>query len=254
MVNQAWNRRRILQIGALGASAGLVRLATAQQLPPPVPLNDKRITLTTTTSASPWQSGSIFQPTFRWDMLNLNVSKEDLTQAARSTRTMQGFGACFNELGWIALQKLSPADRDTVLQELFDVSRGARFSYCRMPISANDFSTEAYSYDEIDGDFELKHFSIEHDRATLIPFIHAAQSHNPSLRLWASPWPPPSWMKRNGFYAEAEARGGGSQTAFGQTKSVTKGRASSSWSRDTWMPMRTTSQSSSRLTVNRASM
>ncbi len=141
-------------------------------------------------------------------MLNLNVSEEDLSQAARSAHTIQGFGACFNELGWTALSKLSQQDRDSVMHELFDPSTGGRFSYCRMPIGANDFSTEAYSYDETDGDFDLKHFTIEHDRTTLIPFIHAAQSHNPSLRLWASPWTPPSWMKRNHFYAEAEARGG----------------------------------------------
>jgi glucosylceramidase len=74
-----------------------------------------------------------------------------------------------------------------------------------MPIGANDFATEAYSYDETDGDFDLNHFSIEHDRQTLVPFIHAAQRYQPKLRLWASPWSPPSWMKRNHFYAEAKA-------------------------------------------------
>jgi glucosylceramidase len=74
-----------------------------------------------------------------------------------------------------------------------------------MPIGANDFANEAYTYDETDGDFDLKHFSIEHDRKTLIPFIHGAQRYQPKLRLWASPWTPPSWMKRNHFYAEAKA-------------------------------------------------
>ncbi|HEX7158389.1 MAG TPA: glycoside hydrolase family 30 beta sandwich domain-containing protein, partial [Edaphobacter sp.] len=51
-------------------------------------------------------------------------------------------------------------------------------------------------------------FSIENDKKTLVPFIHAAQRYQPKLRLWASPWSPPSWMKRNGFYAEAPARMG----------------------------------------------
>ncbi len=77
-----------------------------------------------------------------------------------------------------------------------------------MPVGANDFALKAYSYDETKDDFELKHFSIENDRATLIPFIHAAQRYQPKLRLWASPWSPPSWMKKNGFYAEAAAREG----------------------------------------------
>jgi glucosylceramidase len=74
-----------------------------------------------------------------------------------------------------------------------------------MPIGANDFATEAYSYDEVDGDFDLRHFSVDHDRKTLIPFIQEAKRHQPRLRLWASPWTPPSWMKRNHFYAEAAA-------------------------------------------------
>ncbi|MEG1644080.1 MAG: glycoside hydrolase family 30 beta sandwich domain-containing protein, partial [Bacteroidales bacterium] len=57
------------------------------------------------------------------------------------------------------------------------------------------------SYDETPGDFDLTDFSIEHDRQTLIPFIHAALKCNPELRLWASPWSPPTWMKSNNYYA-----------------------------------------------------
>ena len=43
-----------------------------------------------------------------------------------------------------------------------------------------------YSYDEVDGDYALEHFSIEHDEATLVPYIRAALAHRPDLRLWAS--------------------------------------------------------------------
>lgn len=202
------NRRQMVRFGAFAAAGGLTRAAGGQQLPPPLPLAGSAIQVTTSTADQAWQQGKLYQPTFRWDMLNLNIGAADLAAAAQSLHTMQGFGACFNELGWTALNQLAPADRESVMRELFDPAAGARFSYCRMPIGANDFSTEAYSYDEVDGDFALKHFSIEHDRATLLPFIHAAQRHNPALRLWASPWTPPSWMKRNHFYAEADAKFG----------------------------------------------
>ncbi len=208
MGRQLWSRRQVVRQGSLAAAGALTHTAVPQQLPPPAPLKDDRLSLVTTTADTAWRDGQLGKPTFQWDMLNLNVSKEDLAKAAQSAHTMQGFGACFNELGWVALRKLSAADRESVMRELFDPSSGARFSYCRMPLGANDFSTEAYSYDETAEDFELKHFSIEHDRTTLIPFLHSAQRHNPALRLWASPWTPPSWMKRNGFYAEAEARRG----------------------------------------------
>lgn len=120
----------------------------------------------------------------------------------RPLQTIEGFGACFNELGWTALQALSPADRNGILRELFTPG-GAGFTLCRMPLGANDFSRDWYSYDETPGDFALAHFSIENDRETLIPFIHAARQYQPGLKLWASPWSPPVWMKTNKHYAAA---------------------------------------------------
>ena len=114
---------------------------------------------------------------------------------------IEGFGACFNELGWNSLGKLSQSDRDFILKELFAPVIGANFTVCRLPIGANDFSIDWYSYDEVEGDFKLQHFSIENDEQTLIPFIKAALSQNPSIKLWSSPWSPPTWMKRNKHYA-----------------------------------------------------
>jgi len=188
----------------VGASAAIANLLNGRmsyaQFPKPQPLHDERITLVTTTESKPWQDAPVFNPTFNFTLLNLNLGSP-----APDAAPMQGFGACFNELGWTSLQTMSEADRDAVMRELFDPSAGARFTYCRMPIGANDFATEAYSYDETDGDFGLQHFSIDHDRKTLVPFVQAALKNQPDLKLWASPWTPPSWMKRNHFYAEAMA-------------------------------------------------
>src|SRR5580704_7212838 len=196
------SRRQVLRFATGAALAALSRSGAAgAQLPPAEPLQDDRLTFVTTTETKAWQPGAIFKPAFGWETLNLNVDPAPMPSA----RPIEGFGGCFNELGWTSLQALSEPDRESVFHELFDPTAGARFTYCRMPIGANDFATEAYSYDETDGDFDLKHFSIDHDRKTLIPFIHAAQHHQPALRLWASTWSPPSWMKRNHFYAEAKA-------------------------------------------------
>ena len=183
-----WNRRQVLQSGAQATAYAVLgglapKKATALQLPPPEPLQDDRLTFVTTTEASAWQKGSLFKPTFSWEILNLNVDLEPAAQrgkiAQSAPQIMEGFGACFNELGWTSLLALSEPDRESVLHELFAPAAGARLSYCRMPIGANDFATEAYSYAETDGDFDLKHFSIEHDRNTLIPFIQAALRHQP---------------------------------------------------------------------------
>jgi glucosylceramidase len=207
MKNSRWNRRQFLS-GSVRASAAFA-LANTLKMPlahsqgfPLQPLDEDALALVSTTEAHPWQPARIYKPTFDWTMLDLSV---DLAQSSPHPQTIQGFGACFNELGWTSLSTLSEADRETILHEFFDPRDGARFNYCRMPVGANDFATEAYSYDETDGDFALRNFSIEHDRRTLVPFIQAALRHQPALRLWASPWTPPSWMKRNHFYAEAKA-------------------------------------------------
>jgi len=116
-------------------------------------------------------------------------------------QTIEGFGACFNELGWTSLSLLSKKDRESILKELFAPNKGANFTICRMPVGANDFSRQWYSYNETEGDFEMKNFSIANDFETLIPFIKNAQKYNPTLKLWASPWSPPTWMKYNKHYA-----------------------------------------------------
>ena len=156
----------------------------------------------TSTEAAPWVTAPLREEGWLGNALDLSV----LNCAAGPP--IEGFGACFNELGWTSLSKLGASDRDTVLQELFEPGRGGNFSLCRMPIGANDFARNWYSYDETPGDFALRHFSTANDEETLIPFILAARHHNPALQLWASPWSPPSWMKINGHYAEAEQTSG----------------------------------------------
>jgi len=114
-------------------------------------------------------------------------------------QVIDGFGGCFNDLGWQALLALKPPEREAALKELFGPG-GADFTLCRMPMGANDFSLKWYSFDETPGDYGMKDFSIERDRADLIPYIKAAMKYQPNLGVWGVPWSPPSWMKTNGHY------------------------------------------------------
>ncbi|WP_375434911.1 glycoside hydrolase family 30 beta sandwich domain-containing protein [uncultured Hymenobacter sp.] len=129
-----------------------------------------------------------------------------IVNLAQPLQTIDGFGACFNELGWTSLSGLAPVDREKIMRELFAPGVGANFTICRMPVGANDFSRDWYSYDETPGDFALKDFSVAQDEQTLIPFIENARRYNPALTLWASPWSPPTWMKLNHHYAAAEVK------------------------------------------------
>ncbi|OUM86985.1 MAG: glycosyl hydrolase [Bacillus thermozeamaize] len=110
-------------------------------------------------------------------------------------QTVEGFGGCFNELGYVALGRLSEAEKTNVLDALFDPDGELKFSICRMPIGASDYALEWYSLNETDGDVAMEHFSIERDRKYLIPYIKEALKRNPELKIFASPWSPPTWMK-----------------------------------------------------------
>lgn len=126
--------------------------------------------------------------------------------AATMFQTMDGFGGCFNELGWEALLAIPTERREAALKELFSPD-GANFNLCRAPIGANDFSLGWYSLDETPDDYEMKHFSIERNREALIPYIKAAMKYQPKLGVWASPWCPPSWMTTNGRYRNGRMKG-----------------------------------------------
>jgi glucosylceramidase len=115
-------------------------------------------------------------------------------------QVIDGFGGCFHELGWQAMQVLDESRKDTVLKALFTAS-GCNFNTGRMSIGANDFALNWYSYDEKADDYEMKYFSIDRDKQNLIPFIKSALKLKPDLKIWGSPWCPPSWMKKNSYYA-----------------------------------------------------
>lgn len=143
----------------------------------------------------------------QWQKTRVKVQKQtdenaDIVISEIEEQVIDGFGGCFNELGWDALSLLSEEQRDAVLNELFG-PEGARFTFCRLPVAANDYARDWYSYNETPGDFAMENFSIERDKSGLIPYIKAALAINPDLKLWASPWSPPVWMKKTRHYATA---------------------------------------------------
>ena len=162
-----------------------------------------------TTEDNPW-----FTPRARPALEEMTSFPGAFLRLDQPGQVIDGFGVCFNELGWVALSQLDQDERTEFLRLLFAPGAGTNLSVCRMPVGANDFATDWYSYDEVDGDYALEHFSIEHDDATLVPYIKAALAHRPDLRLWASPWGPPSWLKRNKHYACAAPNPLSEQTSY----------------------------------------
>jgi glucosylceramidase len=157
--------------------------------------NNPAVTWVVTTEEKPW----VFEKPIV--MTGAASGNYDLTIDRQTTyQEITGFGGCFNEKGWVALNLLSEADRNSVLRALFDPQEGCRFNLCRVPIGASDYALERYTLNEVAGDFEMKHFSIDRDRKYLIPYIKAAMEYRPDLKIWGSAWTPPTWMKTNGRF------------------------------------------------------
>ena len=123
----------------------------------------------------------------------------------KTFQTIDGFGGCFNELGWAALGKTSATNRDQILSALFG-NHGCAFTMGRLPIGASDFALSWYSLDETPGDLTLTNFSIARDEQNLIPFVKAAMAVRPELKCWGSAWSPPSWMKTHTNYSKGSIR------------------------------------------------
>ena len=117
----------------------------------------------------------------------------------QTRQTLLGFGGCFNERGWVALQQIPAGEREDVMKALFDDS-GCGFTRGRVPVGASDFAVDWYSLDETPGDLALKDFSIGRDRKNLIPYIKSAMKYQKDLDVFASAWSPPTWMKTTGQY------------------------------------------------------
>ncbi|MDA0160457.1 discoidin domain-containing protein [Solirubrobacter ginsenosidimutans] len=118
----------------------------------------------------------------------------------RRYQTMTGFGASMTDTSaWVLTNKLSDAARRQTMTELFSADHGIGLSMLRQPMGASDFAVNgSYSYDDMPAgqtDPNLAAFSIDHDKAYIIPRLRQALAINPKLTMMANPWSAPGWMK-----------------------------------------------------------
>jgi glucosylceramidase len=126
---------------------------------------------------------------------NLTITVNDHVKYQR----IDGFGASLTDSSaWLLWNKLTAPQRDATFHMLFSSDTGIGLSVLRQPMGASDFAISAYSYDDMpagQSDSDLQHFSIDHDRAYIIPLLRQALALNPHLKIIGTPWSPPGWMK-----------------------------------------------------------
>src|SRR5678816_1724346 len=91
--------------------------------------------------------------------------------------------------------------QNDLLKELFGSdSNSISISYLRVSIGASDLSASVYTYDDMpvgQTDVNLQNFSLRKDQSKVIPVLKAILAINPAIKILASPWTPPTWMKTN---------------------------------------------------------
>lgn len=123
---------------------------------------------------------------------------------------MDGFGASFTDsAAYLIHQVLSDEQREEAMTRLFHPEKGIGLSVLRNPMGASDYARMFYSYNdrpEGETDPEQKHFTIAHDEADVIPLTKEALALNPDIKLFASPWSAPAWMKTSGSMKTGELK------------------------------------------------
>ena len=111
-----------------------------------------------------------------------------------------GFGGAVTDATADLYAKLKPAAQKAFITACFDPREGLGYNIMRTSIHSSDFGTDTYTYVR-DGDKALASFDIGHDLKHRIPLLReglaAAKRYGTTMRVFASPWSAPAWMKSN---------------------------------------------------------
>ena len=117
-------------------------------------------------------------------------------------QSIDGFGFSLTGGSAELMMKMDKNERSKLLKELFSTEGDdIGVSYIRLTIGASDLNSFVFSYNDIlegETDYELKKFDLGQDKKDVIPVMKEILSITPDIKIMASPWSAPVWMKTNG--------------------------------------------------------
>lgn len=117
-------------------------------------------------------------------------------------QTVDGFGFALTGGSAELMMKMSKAERTKLLKDLFATDGDAiGVSYIRLTVGASDLNSFVFSYNDLpegETDFQLTKFDLGQDKKDVIPVMKEILAINPKIKIMASPWSAPVWMKTNG--------------------------------------------------------
>jgi glucosylceramidase len=116
-------------------------------------------------------------------------------------QAIDGFGYALTGGSAQHLVRMEAGRRAAILKELFATGEGSiGVSYLRLTIGASDLNARVFTYDDMPAgqtDPQMSHFDLGPDRADVIPVMQEILKLNPRIKILASPWSAPPWMKTN---------------------------------------------------------
>ncbi|HEY3388125.1 MAG TPA: glycoside hydrolase family 30 beta sandwich domain-containing protein [Prolixibacteraceae bacterium] len=167
-------------------------------VPPPPPVtNDVDFWLTKSDQTITLQK----QTTVLGFGTNYNMYPTIEVDDTQTFQTVDGFGYTLTGGSAQVINLLSAAKKQELLQELFGSgSNSISISYLRLSIGASDLDSAPYTYDDMPAgqtDLNLTNFKLSADVSGLIPLLKEILLINPSIKIIATPWSAPVWMKDN---------------------------------------------------------
>ncbi|TPG38149.1 RICIN domain-containing protein [Flavobacterium pectinovorum] len=130
--------------------------------------------------------------------------------AGTTYQTMDGFGYTLTEGSCEVISGMAATQQNQLLNDLYNPTTGLNANVIRISIGASDLSSSSYSYNETSGDVNMNNFSLNGpDLTYLIPILKKIKLINPNIKILATPWSPPRWMKTNNSWF-----GGNLQTQY----------------------------------------
>ena len=115
-------------------------------------------------------------------------------------QTVDGFGYTLTGGSVEVINRLSDAKKTELLQDLFGSgTTSIGVSYLRLSIGASDLNGSVFSYDDLasgETDANLAKFSMDKDQP-VIDMLKKILAINPNIKIIATPWSAPTWMKDN---------------------------------------------------------
>lgn len=183
-------RRDLLMASSAGIAAAVSTPASAQN-PPSAGTAPSAIAVYATVGSQRYSQ----EPSLAWKAQPAAGRQTITVDEKKTFQEILGFGGALTDAACYTINRMPEDAKNQILQELFAPSE-MNLNSCRIAIGSSDYATEAFNYCETGPG--LSGFSIDHDRAYVIPLLKRVRKINPGLHLLASPWSPPGWMKAGG--------------------------------------------------------